>query len=165
MYCLTEFLLQRGHRLEQPIELRHQRRVLGEFDAAEQAERVVHRRHFGIADVAQIFLDVGIHRRIAVQQPVGRRAVRAQVVHRLEHVGGSIGDLRHAARLLQAAPGVPGVERKSNHHAEGGDKDNGLQQRGYGQTIQHDASPKSARIWKENGKDLERMTDSNNTET
>ena len=149
-----ELLLQRAHRLEHAFEFRHQRLVLREFQAAEQAERVAHRRHFGVADVAQILLDIGVHRRVGIQQPVGGGAVGAQIVHRLEDVRRGVGDDRDAARRLQAAPGVPGIERKSNHHAEGGDEDDGLQQRGYGQTIQHDAPPGRPAIWGKNRKDL-----------
>jgi hypothetical protein len=68
--------------------------LLGEFQAAEQDERVAHRRHFGVADVAQILLDIGVHRRVGIQQPVGGGAVGAQIVHRLEDVRRGIGDDR-----------------------------------------------------------------------
>jgi hypothetical protein len=139
---LPEFLLPGGQRPEQALEFGDQGLLLGEFDLAEQRERVAHARHFGVAQRSQIFLDVAVQRRAAVQQPVGGGAVGAQIVHRLEHVRGSIGDDRDAAGLLQASPGIPGVERKSDHHAEGSGENDGLQQRGYGQTIQHDAPPK-----------------------
>jgi hypothetical protein len=140
-----ELLLQRGHRLEQAVEFGNERLLLRKFQPAEQGECIAHRRHLGVADVTQILLDIGIHRRIGVQQPVGRGAVGAQIVHRLEDVRGGVGDNRNAARRLQAAPGVPGVERKSDHHAKGGDEDDGFQQRGYGQTVQHGCSPQDAR--------------------
>ena len=111
-------------------------------------------------DTAIVIAANGDHRRL--HQPLGRarRIERARyavaevdgdvgVMHGeiREHgvecakISMHVGDHRNAARRLQAAPGVPGVERKSNHHAEGGDEDDGLQQRGYGQTIQHDAPP------------------------
>jgi hypothetical protein len=54
------------------------------------------RRYFGVADVAQILLDIGFHRRVGIQQPVGRGAVGAQIVHRLEDVRRSVGDDRNA---------------------------------------------------------------------
>ncbi len=133
--------------LEQAVEFRDQRRLLRELDLAEQTKRVAHRRHFGVAKAAQIFFDVAVHRRVAIQQPVGGGAVGAQIVHRLEHIGGCVGDHRDAARHLQAAPGIPGVERETHHDAERGGQDDGLQQRGYGQTIQHDAPPKLPAIW------------------
>ncbi len=150
---LPEFLLP----VEQAVEFGDQCLLLGEFDLAEQRERIAHTRHFGVAQRAQIFLDISVQRRAAVQQPVGGGAVGAQIVHRLEHVGGSIGDDGDAAGLLQAPPGVPGVERKSDHHAEGGGEDDGLQQRGYGQAIQHGIPPRLPAIWGEKGKYLDSL--------
>ena len=150
-----EFLLLRRQRLEQAVEFGDQRRLLRELDLAEQTERIAHRRHFGVAQAAQVFFDLAVQRRGAVQQPVGGGAVGAQIVHRLEHVRRRVGDHRDAAGHLQASPGLPGVERKSNHDAEGGGQDDGFQQRGYGQTIQHDAPPKLPAIWGKNGKYLD----------
>src|SRR6478609_9819432 len=63
-------------------------------------------------------------------------------------------DHEDAARHLQAVPGIPGVDGKSNHDAERGGENDGLQQRGYGQTVQHDAPPKAAAIWGEKGEYL-----------
>ena len=134
---VPEFLLLRGQGLEQAIKLRHQRLLLGEFDGGKRRKRAGHRRRFGVAQAAHVFLDVGVHRLIGIQQPVGGGSVGAQIVHRLEKVRRGVGDHRDAAGDLQAGPGIPRVEREPGDDAECGDQDDGLQQRGYGQTIQH----------------------------
>ena len=134
-----EFLLQRAERLVLTVEFRDQRLLIGEFHGAERHQRIGHRGHFRVADVAQVFFDIRFHRRVGIEQPVGGGAVGAHVVHRLEQVRRGVGDHRNPARDLQAAPGLPGVEREAEHDAGRGDQDDGFQQRGYGQTVQHGA--------------------------
>ncbi|MGY4600972.1 hypothetical protein ACVWXL_008718 [Bradyrhizobium sp. GM22.5] len=95
----------------------------------------------GIAQRAQIFLDLAVHRLGRIQEADRGRAVGAQIVHRLEQIGGRVGDLRDAVGGLQAIPGLVGGERERDHHADRRDRDHRLQQRGYGQTIQHRSPP------------------------
>ena len=109
-HFFPEFLLLRGQGFEQAIQLRHQRLLLIEFDRRELAKRVAHRGHFRVAEIAQIFFDIAIHRLIGIQQPGGGGPIGAQIMHRLEQVRRGIGDHRNAARQLQTPPGFPGVE-------------------------------------------------------
>jgi len=124
---VPEFLLLRGQALEQAVEFRHQRVLLREFDRGQQAQRIGHGGHFRIAKLAQIFVDIAGDRRVGIQQPEGRGLIGAQIMHGLEQIGRGIGDHRDAAGRLQAVPGIPGIERKSDHHAKCGCQDNGLE--------------------------------------
>ena len=81
---VPHFGLQRRQGFEQAIQLRHQRRLFGELDGRKRRQRDGHRRHFGIVDAVKVFLDVGVHRLIGIQQPVGGGSIGAQIVHRLE---------------------------------------------------------------------------------
>ncbi|MBA7473732.1 hypothetical protein ES707_09076 [subsurface metagenome] len=134
---LPEFLLLRSDRLEGAIEFGHECVLLWEVHARERRQGRGHRRHFGIADAAEILLDVRVHRRVGIKRAHSGRAVGAQIVHRLEQVRRGVRDDGDAAGDLQAIPGVPGIEREADHDAEGGGEDDGLQQRGNGQTIEH----------------------------
>jgi len=110
---------------------------LRKLDRRQQPKRGGHCGHFGIANLAQIFVDIACDRLVGVQKPEGRGLIGAHIMHRLEHVRRGIGDDGDTVRQLQAVPGIPGAERKSDHHAERHDEDDGLQQRGYGETVQH----------------------------
>jgi len=139
---LPEFLLLGDDRLEQAIEFRHEDLLLRESDGGKHLERVTHGGHFHVAKPAQIFVHFAIQRLVGVQQPVGRRAVAAKAIHGLEHVGRSVRDDRHPVGQLQALPGVPGSERKAEDNAKRGGQDHCLEQRGYGETVQHGCPPK-----------------------
>src|SRR6266853_5330121 len=65
------------------------------------------------------------------------------------------GEHRDAARQLHPPPGIPGVERKSEHDAKSRCQDHCLEQRGYGQAIQHNRPPKIPPIWAKKGKYLD----------
>jgi hypothetical protein len=59
---------------------------LREFHQRKQLERAAHGGHFRVAKTPQIFVHLAVERLIGIQEPVGRGAVAAQTVHRLEHV-------------------------------------------------------------------------------
>ena len=143
---VPEFLLLSGQGLEQTVQFGHQRLLLGEFNAAEFDQRARHRRHFGVAKTAQIRIDLAVHPGFGIEQPDGGGLIGAQIMHRLEQVRRSVGDHRDAVRRLQSSPGIPGVERESDHDAKGGGQDNCFQQRGYGQTIEHNIPPGSLHL-------------------
>jgi hypothetical protein len=144
--CCQRFRVQSRQRIDALIELGDGGRLTWKRHRPQRRQGALECRHDGVARIPQLRAFGGV-RPVRQHHAHGAGAIRAEVVQRLEYVGGHIGNRGDPVGGADPLPGIPGAERQDDHQTRAKDQNDGFQKRVDRNAVEHVLSPKAARFF------------------